>query len=85
MANEHLKFEDDVPQFSGQINEKFVEWVADVRLWEAEHKDETKPRLATRLHRRGLLWTAKADHQDIAWSGRPGELHCGPHHRDAQK
>ena len=27
MANEHPKFEDDVPQFSGKLNEKFVELV----------------------------------------------------------
>ena len=45
MVKVHPAFEDDVPQFSGKINEIFVEWVTDVRLWEAEHKDETKPRL----------------------------------------
>ena len=54
MANEHPKFEDDVPQFSGKINEKFFEWVTDVKLWEAEHKEDTTPRLGPRLHRRGL-------------------------------
>ena len=26
MANEHPKFDDDVPQLSGKINEKFVDW-----------------------------------------------------------
>ena len=55
IANEHPKFQDDVPHFSGKINEKFVEWVTDVRLWEAQHKDETKSRLGPRLCRRGLL------------------------------
>ena len=30
--NEHPKFEDDVPQFSGKINEKFAEWDTDVKL-----------------------------------------------------
>ena len=43
MANDHPRFEDDVPQCSGKINEKFVERVTAVRQWEAEHKDETKP------------------------------------------
>ena len=66
MANEHPKFEDDVPQFSGKIHEKFVEWVTDVRLWEAEHKDETKPRLEPRLNKRGLLWTAEMASWTIA-------------------
>ena len=59
MANEHPKFEDDVPQFSGKINDHFVEWVTDVRLWEAERKGETKPRPGPRLHRRGLLGQPK--------------------------
>ena len=58
-ANEHPKFEDDVRRFSGKINEHFVEWVIDVRLSEAELKDETKPRLGPRLHRRGLLGQPK--------------------------
>ena len=31
------------------------EWVIDVRLWEAEHKDETKPRFGPRLFRRGFF------------------------------
>ena len=55
MANEHPNFGDDVPQFSGKINDQFVEWVTDVRLWEAEHKDHTEPRLGPHLYRRGLL------------------------------
>ena len=38
---------------------KFVVWVTDVRLWEAEHKDETKPCLGPRLYRRGLLGLVK--------------------------
>ena len=79
---EHPKFGDDVSQLSGKINEKFEEWVTDVGLWEAEHK-ETKPRLGTPLQERTSS-TAEADHQDIAWSGRPCELHC-ERHRDAQK
>ena len=49
MANEHPKFEDDVPQFGDKINEKFVGWVTDVSLWEAEYKDETKPRFGPHL------------------------------------
>ena len=59
MANEHPKFEDYVPQFSGKFNEKFVECVTDVRLWEPEHKDETKPRLGPRLNKGGLLGQPK--------------------------
>ena len=35
MANEHPESE-DVPEFSGKINENFVEWVTDVRLREAK-------------------------------------------------
>ena len=54
MTREHPKFDDDVPQFSGNINEKLVDWVTDVRLWEAEHY-ETKPRFGPRLYRRRLL------------------------------
>ena len=77
MAHDHPKFEDDVPQFNGNTNEKFVEWVT-VRLWEAEHKDETKY-WATPLQER-TLWTAEAHHQDIAWSGRSRKPHCGQNH-----
>ena len=59
MANEDPKFEDDAPQFGGKITEKFVEWVTDVRLLEAEHKDETKPRFEPRLYWRGHLGQPK--------------------------
>ena len=45
MANGHPQF-DGVPQFEGVTN---------VKLWEAEHKDETKLRLGPRLFRRGFL------------------------------
>ena len=55
MTREHPKFDDDVPQFSGNFNEKLVDWVTDVRLWEAEHNDETKPRFGPRLYRRRFL------------------------------
>ena len=30
-----------------------------MRLWEAKHKDETKPRLGPRLYRRGILGQPK--------------------------
>ena len=43
MAKEHPNFEDDVPRFSGKINDEFVDWDTDVQLWEAEHKDEASP------------------------------------------
>ena len=81
MANEHPKFEDYVPQFSRKINDKFVEWLTDVRLWGAEHKDDTRPRFGpslNRIHER-TTWTAEADRQDIVWSGRPRKLRCGEH------
>ena len=51
-ANEHPQFEDDVPQLTGKINEKFVERITDVRLWEAEHKDEATLGLGPRFCRR---------------------------------
>ena len=51
MANEHPKF-DVVPQFIGKMKEKLFEWITDVRLWEAEHNNETNPRLGPRLFRR---------------------------------
>ena len=35
------------------------EWVTDVKLWEAEHKDETKLRFGPRFYRRGLLGQPK--------------------------
>ena len=59
MANEHPKLEDNVPQFSGEISEKLVELVTYVKLWEAEHKEETKHRLGPRFDRRGLLGQPK--------------------------
>ena len=31
MANEHPKFEDNVPQFSSKINEQFVHWITSSR------------------------------------------------------
>ena len=47
--------EDDVPQSSGKITEKFIERFTDVRLREAERKDETRPRHGPRNYSRGLL------------------------------
>ena len=85
MAKQHPKFEDDVPQFSGKIGEKFFEWVTGVKLWEAEQKDETKPRHGPRLYKRGLLRQPKQIIKTMLGSGRLGEFHCGQHRRDAQK
>ena len=34
-----------------QDQREFVEWITDLRLWEAEHKDETKPRFVPRFCR----------------------------------
>ena len=59
VAHEVPKLRNDVPQFSCKINEKIVEWVTDVRLREAEPKDETNPRFGPRLYRRGLLGQPK--------------------------
>ena len=59
MANEHPKFGDDVPQFSGKINEKFIDCVTCARLWMAEHKGETKLRLGPRFCKRGLFGQPK--------------------------
>ena len=84
MANGHSKFEDDVPQFRGKLNKKFVEWVTDVRLKKTEQKDETKARLGPRLLQERTSWTTEANHQDNARSVRLGEFHSGQHHRDAE-
>ena len=46
--------EDHVPQFHGRIDEKFAEWEIDVKLWEAEYKEDDRVRLGPRLYRRGL-------------------------------
>ena len=46
--------EDHVPQFRGRIDEKFAEWEIDVKLWEAEYKEDDRVRLGPRLYRRGL-------------------------------
>ena len=32
--------EEHVPQFHGRIDEKFAEWEIDVKLWEAEYKED---------------------------------------------
>ena len=46
--------EEHVPQFHGRIDEIFAEWVIDVKLWEAEYKEEDRDRLGPKLYRRGL-------------------------------
>ena len=46
--------EEHVPQFNGRIDEKIAEWVIDVKLWEAEFKEEDRERLGPKLYRRGL-------------------------------
>ena len=43
-----------VPQLIGRIDEKFAEWEIDVKLWEAEYKEDDRARLGSRLYRRGL-------------------------------
>ena len=60
-----------------------IERVTDVRLvrGRAQGGDETSP-WATPPQKRTSC-SANADLRDIAWSRRPGELHCGQHHRDA--
>ena len=46
MANDREAADDDVPRFS----EQFLDQDTDVRLWEAEYKDETESRLGPHLH-----------------------------------
>ena len=46
--------EEHVPQFHGRIDEKFAEWEIDVKLWEAEYKEDDRDRLGPKLYRRGL-------------------------------
>ena len=37
--------EEHVPQFYGRIDEKLAEWEIDVKLWEAEYKEDDRDRL----------------------------------------
>ena len=83
MASDHPKFEDDVSQFSGKMNEKFVDWVIDVKVLEAEHKDETQPRPESRLYRSGPL-DYRSTISGSCLGRKTRKLHRG-HHRDAQK
>ena len=46
--------EGHVPHFYGRIDEKFAEWEIDVKLWEAEYKEDDRDRLGPKLYRRGL-------------------------------
>ena len=46
--------EEHVPQFHGRIDEKFAEWEIDVKLWQAEYKEEDRDSSGPRLYRRGL-------------------------------
>ena len=46
--------EEHVPQFHGRIDEKFAEWEIDVKLREAEYKEDDLDRLGPKLYRRGL-------------------------------
>ena len=41
--------EDHAPQFHGRIDEKFAEWEIDVKLWEAEYKEDHRVTLGPRL------------------------------------
>ena len=34
--------EEHVPQFHGRIDQKFAEWEIDVKLWEAEYKEDDR-------------------------------------------
>ena len=45
--------EEHVPQFHGCIDEKFAEWEIDVKLWEAEYKEDDRDRLGPKLYRNG--------------------------------
>ena len=64
--------EEHVPQFHGRIDEKFAEWEIDVKLWQAEYKEEDRDRLGPRLYRRGLhgqpkiIVKTKLGTQDVA-------------------
>ena len=55
MTIDHPKFEGDVPHSRSKIDDKFVDRVTNVRLWQADHKDETKHRHGPCLDKRGLL------------------------------
>ena len=46
--------EEHVPQFHGRIDGKFAEWEIDVKLMEAEYKEDGRDRLGPKLYRRGL-------------------------------
>ena len=61
-----------VPQFHSRIDEKFAEWEIDVKLWEAEYKEDDLERFGPRLYRRGLhgqpkiIVKTKLGTQDVA-------------------
>ena len=46
--------EEHVSQFHGRIDEKFAACEIDVKLWEAEYREDDRVRLGPRLYRRGL-------------------------------
>ena len=85
MINEHPKFDDDAPQFSGKINDIFVDWVTDVKL----RGGKTQGRNETSLERHASsgeeLWTVEADHPDDACSGRPRKLYREQHCHNAHE
>ena len=51
--------EEHVPQLHGRIDEKFAELEIDVKLWEAEYKEDDRDRLGPKLYRRGLHGQSK--------------------------
>ena len=53
--------EEHVPQFHGRIDEKFAEWEIDVKLWEAEYKEDDRVRLGQKAVSKRTAWAAE-DH-----------------------
>ena len=85
-AKEHPRFEDDVPQLNGKTRTKLAESVADVRLWEADTKDEMKQRLGPRLYREDSFGQPKQIIKTLLGQGDLANFTAETiHHRDPHK
>ena len=50
--------EEHVPQFHGRIDKTFAEWEIDVKLWEAEYKEDDPREIGTNAASKRTAWAA---------------------------